>query len=239
MPSASYNQVQRIVAQAYENAGLIEDGDEPNSEQFAKGMNRLNDIIGVETTHGLKLWPNQDTTVSLTANKATYTLGPGGNVNIARPMRVANNEAYYLDTSGNQRPLLPLSRDDYTRLSQRTQQGAINSFFYDPQQTLAIVAFWNTPDSQAATGTAHLILQIPISYVSSLLDQINFPQEWYMFLHWALADDISTGQPMSIMSRCQQKAEQYRKMLEDWDVEQTDTQFQPDLRGGYGYGSFG
>ncbi len=237
--NTSYNQVERLIRQAYQSAGLVQEGDDPSSEQFANSMNRLNDMIGMWTTQGLKLWTNQDTTVPLVAGTATYTLGQGGDVNIARPMRVANNQAYYLDSSDNKRPLIVLSRDEYTRLSNTTQNGAINSFFYDPQQTLARVSFWMTPDTQAATGEAHLILQIPITYVTGLLDQINFPQEWYMALSWGLADEICTGQPMSIMARCSQKAEDYRRKLEDWDTEEAPTMFQPDQRSGYGYSSFG
>lgn len=236
--NTSYNTTERIIRHAFQDCGKVADGDDPLSEQFADGLNRLNDMIGMETTQGLKLWTNQDTALPLVAGQATYTIGVGGNLNMARPMRVANNEAYYLDTSSIRRPLIALSRDEYTRLSQVTQLGATNSYFFDKQQTLAKVSLWLTPDTQAATGVAHFIFQIPITYSSSLLDTLNFPQEWFMWLRWALADELSTGQPASVIARCQQKAEMYRKMLEDWDTEEESTSFAPDQRSQYAQGSF-
>ena len=61
----------------------------------------------------------------------------------------------------------------------------------------------------------------------SLDETVSFPVEWYMALRWALADDLATGQPQLIMERCERKAAAYREMLEDWDVEDAPTFFQP------------
>ena len=57
-----------------------------------------------------------------------------------------------------------------------------------------------------------------------------------MALRWALADDSATGQPALIMDRCERKAHEYRRLLEDWDVEDVPTRFQPSHEGG-GYRS--
>lgn len=237
--NVSYNYAGRIVQYAMLDAGLLQTGDDPNSEDLATNMNRLNDLIGLWQTQGLKLWTNSDLPIPLTAGQATYVIGPiGPDIVMPRPLRCVFNNAYYLDSNNIRRPLIPLSRDEYTRLSQVTQQGAINSFFWDKQQLAVNLTFWLTPDSTAATGTAHMIIQNHITYVSSLIDQINFPDEWYMALRWGLADDISTGQPQAIMDRCAAKAQMYRTMLEDWDEEETPTMFQPDMRSGYGYQSY-
>jgi len=234
--NVSYNYADRIIRYAMRDAGLLQDGDDPNSEELAENMNRLNDLIGLWVTQGLKLWTNTDLSITLIAGQALYTMGPSGTIVMARPMRCIGG--YYLDSSNNRRPLIALSRDEYTRLANVTQQGAINSYFWDKQQINSNVTFWLTPDSTAATGTAHLIIQNHITFVASLTDQINFPDEWYMALRWGLADDISTGQPQSVIERCAQKAGMYRTMLEDWDTEDSSTFFQPDIRTGYGYGNY-
>ena len=67
---------------------------------------------------------------------------------------------------------------------------------------------------------------------------MNFPIEWRIALRWGLADELATGQPQSIMDRCQQRAISYRTMLEDWDVEDAPTRFTPDSRGQYSMGKF-
>lgn len=123
-----------------------------------------------------------------------------------------------------------LSRDEYTRLSQVTQTGQINSYFVDKQELLLSVSFWLVPDATAATGTGHLIIQQQATYPTSLTMDVGFPIEWYMGLRWGLADELATGQPQSIMARCESKAKAYRQALEDWDVEDASTTFTPDQR---------
>jgi len=225
-----------IITDAYFDAGLIqEDGESPNSDQIVSAMRRLTDIINLEQTQGLKLWLNQDIPITLTAGTGTYTLGPLGTVVQAKPLRVV--ECYYSDVNGIRRPLIPLAWRDYVQLSQVNQSGAINSYFVDKEQTLLSVFFWLLPDATAATGTAHLVLQQQVTNFISVTETMNFPVEWRIFLRWALADELATGQPQAIMDRCQQRAETYRKMLEDWDVEDAPTSFTPDARSGFG-GSF-
>lgn len=226
---ATFQTVGRLIRLAYKDAGLVQDGDDPSSEQFADGLLRLTDIVNLLQTQGLKLWLQEDRSISLASGVSIYTLGPGGSTAMVKPLRVI--QAYYRDLNGTRRPLQPLSREEFTRLSQVTQTGQLNSYFVDKQQYQLAVSFWPVPDAIAATGTAHLILQDQVTSPVSLTNDVGFPIEWYMALRWGLADELSTGQPASIMQRCAQKAGMYLQVLQDWDVEDTSVTFIPDARG--------
>jgi hypothetical protein len=233
---ASFHSYDRIIQAAMEDAGLLQDGDEPTSEDYAKYLNRIHDLINFWQTKGIKLWVWIDKSVTLVAGQATYTLKPGGDVPMDKPLRVISG--YFLDASGNKTPLTPLSWDEYTRLSQVTQQGSINSYFVNKLQSELSVSFWLVPDAQAALGTGHLILQQQITNATEIVSDVNFPQEWLIALRWGLAADICTGQPQAIIDRCEMKAAVYLAALEDWDVEDAPTFFQVDSRGGQFRGSF-
>jgi len=215
-----------IIKDAMEDAGILNEGDEPTSEQYAKYLRRFRDLIVFLQTQGLKLWLQSDQAITLVASQASYTMMSGGDVSMTRPMRVL--QGYYLDSSNNKRPLVVLSRDEYTRLSKTTDTGAINSFFVDKLKDRLTVSFWLVPDATAATGTAHVILQRQVATPISLTEDMDFPPEWITGLHWILADEISTGQPQAIQDKCAAKAMAYRTLLEDWDVEDASTLFQPD-----------
>jgi hypothetical protein len=215
-----------IIQDAYFDAGLIQEGETANSEKIANGMRKLRDLINLWQTQGLKLWLNQDTAVTLTAGTGTYTFGPTGSVVMVKPERVI--DAYYLDINNVSRPLIPISRSEWDRLGNKTNQGAINSYFVDKQQTYLGVKFYNVPDATTATGTVHLIFQMQVTNFSTLTETMNFPVEWRIALRWGLADELATGQPQSIMDRCAQRALAYRTALED--VEDTDTRLAPDSR---------
>lgn len=226
----------QIISDAYFDAGLLQEGQAPNSEQLVMGMRKLTDVINLWQTQGLKLWLLRDVEVTLVAGQGTYLFGPTPTTSDTAPKRVI--EAYYRDVNAVRRPLIPMSWNDYTRLSQITQLGQLNSYFVDKQQTVLSVFFWLIPDAIAALGTAHLVMQEQVTNFVTVTETMNFPIEWRIALRWGLADELATGQPQAIMDRCQQRAQAYRTMLEDWDVEDAPTRFTPDSRGQYAAGRF-
>lgn len=227
---ASFAEPIRIIQYAYVDAGLLPEGELPTSDKIASAMNRLNDMINLWQTQGLKLWTYLDQSITLTAGTATYLLGPGGSIITVKPMRAI--QGYYLDANSNRRPIYPLAWEEWLRLSNTTNTGQISQYFIDKQQTNLSVTFWLVPDSNAATGTAHLLIPRQITNFTGLTDTMNFPQEWFMGLRWGLADELAVGQPEAIMQRCEQRAMMYRTMLEDWDYEDAPTKFEPDLQQG-------
>lgn len=235
--STNFNTPDRIIRMAMKDAGFLQEGEDPTNEEFADNLNRLNDIINFEQTQGLKLWLQYDLEIPLVAGQAMYSLGPGGDVDMTKPTRILDN-GYYLDTSGFRRNLILMSRDEYMRRSNPYSQGAISSYFPDKQQNSLDVTMWLVPDSQAATGTVHVLIQQQVQNLVSLNDEMNFPQEWFMWLRWALASDICTGQPQAVVDRCTAFAEGYRMALEAWDVEDAATIFTPDQRAAYRTGAF-
>ena len=234
MTAPSNNTPIAILNDSYIDAGLLQAGEVADSSQIVIGLRRLTDIINLEQTQGLKLWLNVDTAVPLVQGQGTYTFSPTGDVIMPKPPRAI--EAYFLDASGIRRPLNVLSWDDYIRLSHIDQEGTINSYFVDKKQTELSVFFWLIPDATAATGTCHLLLQTQVTNPISVTEEMNFPVEWRIFLRWALADELATGQPQAIMDRCQQRTMYYRELLEGWDVEDASTSFAPDSRSQY-YGN--
>lgn len=230
---ADFSAPKRIIRLAMKDAGLLQDGDDPSSEQFADNSNRLNDMLNFWATQGLKLWTELDQSITLVASTQTYYLGPAGSIITVKPLRVL--QGYYLDANNNRRPIYPLSWDEWLRLSQTTQTGPVTQYFIDKQQANLVVKFWLTPDATAATGTAHLMIQQQIENFTGLDDTINLPKEWFMAVRWGLADELTSGQPQSVQDRCAAKALTFRSMVEDWDVEDSATRFQPDSqsRGSY------
>lgn len=232
MTTPASNTPYAIIDDAMHDAGRLQDGDTANSEQLARGMRKLNDLINYEQTQGLKLWLQTDQPVVLVAGTQAYDVA----VATVKPLRV--QQGYYLDVSNNSRPIYPLAWQEWLTLSNRTQTGAVTQFFVDKRQLTLHVHFWLVPDAVAATGTAHLLVQRQVTNPISLTETMEFPLEWRMFLRWGLADEIATGQPEAIMQRCQQRAQFYRDALEAWDVEDSETRFQPDSRLGAGSSSF-
>jgi hypothetical protein len=236
MTTPADNTPYAIIADAYWDAGKLMEGQNPSSEQLAGGMRRLRDLVNTWQTMGLKLFLNVDTEVTLTDGQATYRLGPGGDVDMVKPMRVI--QGYYKYTATNvRRPFTSLSWNDYLTLGQAgtlaANRGTISQYFVNKQATYLDVTFWLCPnDEEADNGSAWLLLQVQATNPVSLTETMAFPLEWRMALRWGLADQLSVGQPDSVAQRCMQNAARYKADLENWDVEDAPTSFQVDSRMG-------
>jgi hypothetical protein len=231
MATSVSNNAYGIISDAMTDAGLLQEGGRPNSDQLATNMRRLNDIINLWQTQGLKLFLQELVNVPLVVGQTQYVLGPSGpDVVMARPPRIL--QGYVTQVAGNvRRPLVIISRDEWMRLSQVSgNNGVINSFFVDKQAYQTNLNVWPPPDSTEVLNTATFLTQVQADNPIALTDQTAFPQEWRIALRWGLADDICTGQPTTIMQRCAMNAQKYREALEDWDVEDAPTYFNVDSR---------
>jgi len=212
----------QTITDAMVDAGLLMEGATPSSDQQTKNLRRLNDLIELWQTQGLKLWLERDTSITLVAGTSNYTVTNGG----ARVIRIT--QGYWLSSAGNRTPVNLISREEYTRLSNTTNTGAVTSIFVEKLVTSTKIWTWLVPDATAAAGTLHVIGQITVPNFTLTTDDltISFPKEWAIALRWGLADEICTGQPESIMQRCAAKATMFRDALENWDVEDASVRFE-------------
>jgi len=224
----------QLISDAYFEAGKTARGESPSSEEYAYGMRRLNNLLNLIQADGLRLWLQFDLPITLTAGQNLYTLGPTGNVPMTKPTRVI--EGYFEDTTPGiaandvNRPLLPLSRNEWDNLSTFNAPGSVNSYFVDKQINTLNVYMWLTPDAQAATGFVHLVIQQQQPNVIQLTDQTMLGPEWFIYMTWELAQELSQGQPIAVQKKCQDNAMRYKAVVDGFDMEDTGTMFQPDYR---------
>lgn len=230
MVAPARNTPEYIITEAMVDACIIQEGTVPNSEQLTRNANRLNDLFAFYQTQGLKLWLDLDIEIPLVVGQELYTIGPAGNVVMAKPLRV--KQGYYIEQSSTSRRPLdpPLSRQEYKMLSNPLERGQLQQYYVDKQQSTLNVYFWLVPDAQAVLGEAHLIIAQQVTKFISLTEVVNFPEEWGMALRWGLAEDICSGQPESVQKRCMNNAMRYKDALEGWDVEDAATRFEVDER---------
>jgi hypothetical protein len=223
-----------IITAGYHDAQKVAVGASLTPAQMDIGLGRLNDLINLWQTQGLKLFLEEEVNVALVAAQQLYSMRPGGNVNINKPLQV--KQATYWDSAGSIRPLNLLSRDEWTRLSNRTQQGSVNSFFAEKLYDRINLHLWHVPDATAATGSVKAVIRAQASNVLDASGSILFPPEWAIALRWGIADEVSFGMPEAIVAKCAARAKAFKDALEAWDVEEAESYFQPDPRN-FGSGS--
>lgn len=227
----NFNTPELAIRDAMREAQLIEKVANPSSEDYALHITRLNQMVQLWMTQGLKLFLWKDISVTLVVGTQAYQVVSPFLNSSTNPQQM--REAYYLYPAGSQYQLIPYSWNDWDNLSTRTQQGQPTNFFVDKQATTFNLNLWPVPNTTAALGTVHVLVRQRAPQMLQLNEQTMFPTEWFLALVWGLADEICIGQNSGIVERCSAKALVYRDMLEGFDVEDASTQFQVDPRSGY------
>lgn len=235
MPVAVSNTAYGIIRDAMVDAGLLGEDETPNSTQLANGMRRLCDVINVIQLGGIKLFLLKTIDITLVDGTYSYTVNPTVGLVPTKHLSVLNGSIVQPDTV--RRPLLPMSYEEWLSRPQQTE-GAITQYFADKQATSLDLYVWPTPDAEEALNTLQLEVRTQAENPYILTDNVSFPQEWRMALRWSLAADIATGQPDSVINRCEGKAAYFTELLENWDVEDAPTRFGLEITQAYQTGGF-
>ena len=221
----------QIINDAYMTCGAIDIEGAPTAAQYVFALRMINRMIKQWQTRGVSLHFFKDITVTLTANVGSYVVGTGQtapNIATARPMRVIS--ANRKDAAGNETELTIISREDYSRLSDKTNTGVPTQLYYDRQLSTGTLYFWPVPVDSLSTAIITIERQVEIFTTDG--DTPDFPVETDLALVYGLAAvlcDSLTIPPQSAGS-IKQSANDYFNQVLMTDQETTSYFFQPDRR---------
>ncbi len=237
-----------LIAEAYRKARITSEGQAPSATQISEAASRLNMIIKNCMSNGLMLWTYKQYVVPLAAAQVQYFIGPGGNVNDVRPLRIMEYGNFIRQTISGQdfdTPVRLVSRQEYLGYGNKTAPGVVNAIYYDSGIQIPTNLGVTSPSAgtgslfvfvapQDTTYTLYLNGQRPLFDMDTGTDEFDFPSEWFMYLMYALAAEVlddNEGSEQRI-TRLEKKAEDHREKLMDWSVETASTTFAPYYGGG-------
>ena len=225
-----------IILSALRKLGVVEPADTSatiDANVVTNCAQALNLMVKQWMTEGIKLWTVKEVTFPLVASQTIYTIGPSGcDVTTDRPLKLL--QAWIRNTVQDPDidiPLRILSRQEYNMLGSKYSTGTPNSIYLNPGQTTTSVKLFLTPDASAVTNyTVYTVVQSPIDDINSSSDVPAFPNEWMQAMVWGLADQLALeyGLPVNHRQEILAKAEKYRELLTDWDIEYEPVYFIPD-----------
>ena len=192
---------QDIVSFSLKAAGVIGVGQNPLAQDNTDAFSALNAMVAVWNRKRWLIWHLIDTALVSTGAQS-YTVGPGGQFNIAWVPRleaaffrqIVSSQPNYIDY-----PLQILqSREDYNNIALKSLVSWPTYIFYDAAFPLANVFPWPVP--QASIYELHLSTMQQISQFVSLVQQINLPPEYFEVLWTNLALRLNAIYPGSAVS---------------------------------------
>lgn len=247
MPSVATYSITRdqIIMTALRKLGVVEPADTSSTIDANVVTNcaqALNLMVKQWMTEGIKLWTVTEQTLTLVADRTVYTVGPSGcDLTADKPLRliqaVLRNNSLTPDIDI---PLQILSKQEYNTLGSKYSTGVANSIYLNPGLTTSTVKVFLTPNTTTATNyTIIMTVQRGLYDITASGDTPDFPNEWMNALVWGLADQLAIeyGLPVNHRQEIAVRAEKYRNLLMDWDVENESVFFQPDVRNFTRFGS--
>jgi len=221
-----------LIQAALRLLGVGHRGESVPASEIEDASQALNIMLKAWQADGLQLWKREEKSITLTASKRVYTLGPTGDIVMQRPLRLL--EAVRRDTSNIDVPLTKLSKNEYYGLSDKFSEGTPVSYHYDPQLDNGDLYLWQVPSTTtAAEYTIEIVYHLPFEDMDSATNNFDCPVEWLQAIKFGLALDLAPeyGIDLPYQYRLQKQFDKsYEKAL-SWDVEDTSIYFQPDWQG--------
>ena len=221
-----------IIGAALRTLGAYGAADTIPAADLTNCAQALNILMKAMVMRGMPLWTVNVVSFPVIVGQAVYNLGlvaptPGTNTSL-RPLKLL--DAWINDVNGNDVSLTIESRYDYDKLGFKTQGGIPNQLFYDPQIQTGQVTLYNVPLD--TSKTVFLVIQRQIQDVNIGTDNLDFPQEFFQVLKWALADELALeyASPEVNLTVVMKKAAAYMEEAFGFEQEAVSVFFQPTVR---------
>jgi len=164
-----------ICQEALENIGVVHP-EQPLSANLATNTLRtLNFMLDTLSVDGLMIPYLTLESFALTADQESYTIGANGDFNTTRPDSIEARSCFTRDADDQDRYLLPMAREEYRTLFQKSGSGISSHpeyLYYDPQYPLGRIYLYSPPISGL---TLHVASFKPFTSFADLTTEVSFP----------------------------------------------------------------
>ena len=189
-----------IITQALKKAGVLGVGQTALAEDVNDAFNDLNDMIAQWNRKRWVMW-HLVATSFVSTGAQSYTVGPGGNFNIARPDRLEDAYFRQLIASNPNQIDYPLeileAREDYDKIALKTLSTFPSYIFYDAANPMGSVYPW--PVIPASLYSLFIVTKETLLQFATLTTALVAPPEFVAAMKWNLATRlcVSYQQPVS------------------------------------------
>lgn len=181
--------VAQLFSLAMKRVNILQAGEDPTADDLADALLYANNWIDSLAIEKLTIPFVLRTTWTILSGQASYTVGTGGNINVAKPVFV--DHVNYIDASLSpavERKLDFLTDDAYAAIPIKTLTNPLPTFYYwNPTYAagLGTLHFWLVPTSSVLTGV--LYAPSAVAQFVNTTDTIVLPPGYQFFMQENLA----------------------------------------------------
>jgi hypothetical protein len=179
---------QTIIDRALRLISAIASGSSPTASETADGLTALNAMIASWQLDKLNVYAYVDTSFPLTANDASYTVGPSGNFDLTpRPPKI---EQVFVRNANIDYLVELIDYEKWYAIPDKTSQTDIPIYaYYEPSLATGTLKLWPVPNSPY---DLHIITWSSLSELATAATTITLPPGYERALAYNLAIEIAS-----------------------------------------------
>ena len=186
------------ISDALRSLQVYAPGEDIADADLAQGLVTANDMLRSWSNEQLTCYATLQQSVTFNPGQYQYTLGPGGDIDGVRPLRLTGGfgTAFILDQTGNRYPLTILELDKWEQIGNIAQVNANipQYLYYDPQFPRGILNFYPIPNiGYQAFWDSYL----QFTGFQFLDQNVNLPDGYGLAIKRCLAVELITYYPDS------------------------------------------
>ncbi len=229
-----------IISDALSTIGVLADGETVNASDGALGLRILNDLIDSYVINDLTMLTIDRVTHLITANQATYTIGPLlADITLDRPVEIENAGVIlnFGTSIENEIPLVFLTDDAYAAIRVKNLTNAIpTQIYYSPTIAggLGTITLYPTPTDAGNYFAIYVNTQTP-QFANLSTSLIMAPGYARMF-KWNLGLELSPyfAVPSAVIQMVRENAVGSMRDVKRTNVKVMDLSLDPGITGGTG-----
>lgn len=230
-----------LIEASLREIGVLAAGESAAYDDAGDALETLNRLIDQWATERLKMYTVTRTTWTISANDGSYTVGSGGDVDVARPVFV--DHVNFIDTSQDpdlEMELNPLTEDAYARIGEKADTSTYpTAYYYNPTYSsgLATLELYPIPTSSDLEGA--LYARAHVSQFAALTTTVSLPPGYERMIVKELAIELAPSYNRQPSPLLLQQASQARNAVERANVRLLDMRLDSGAivqsQGGVGY----
>lgn len=166
---------------------LLGENEDPTTSEAEDGLTALNSMLDAWNIDRLMTYQVASQNFSWPASTASRTIGPSGNFNTVRPVKIES--AYFRDADNEDFELTILNYESYDRIALKSVEATYPEYlYYDPGYTLGTIYLADVPSS---TFTLYIRTWTPFTAVASIATTVALPPGYKRAIEYNLAAEMA------------------------------------------------